>query len=262
MSEITQYPPGTFCWVELVTTDGEAAKKFYCDLLGCSYSDSPAGPDMVYTMLQRDGKNLGALCQMNQEQQAQGIPPHWNSYVAVASADETAAKAKSLGGNLIMAPFDVFDAGRMAILQDPTGAVFSVWQANAHCGATLVNEPGSFCWNELATKDTGAASEFYTKLFGWTAQEQEMGDMVYTTFMVGERMNAGMLQIAAEWGDVPPNWVVYWSVADCDASAEKAKSLGATIIAPPADIPEVGRFSVIQDAQGAVSSIIKLATPE
>ena len=148
-------------------------------------------------------------------------------------------------------------AGRMAIFQDPTGAFFCVWQAREHIGATIVNEPGAFCWNELATKDTSRAIEFYTKLFGWRANVQ---DVQYTIFMNGENMAGGMLEMKPEWGDVPPNWMVYFAVDVCDASAEKAKDLGGQILNPPTDIPEVGRFSMLQDPQGAAFSIIKLSS--
>jgi len=262
MSEIKAYAPGTFCWAELATTDGEAAKTFYGRLLGSSFHDSPAGPDKLYSMMQRDGKNLGALYQMNPQQKSQGIPPHWNSYVSVENADATTANAKSLGGTVIMDPFDVFTAGRMAIIQDPTGAIFSIWQPEEHIGAQLVNEPGAFCWNELATRDTAKAKSFYTSLFGWHADDQDMGGGVYTVFMVGDRMNGGMMEIQKEWGDVPPNWMVYWTVADCDESVKQATTLGAQIMNPPTDIPQIGRFAVVQDPQGAVFSIIKLDNPE
>ena len=154
MQESPEYAPGTFCWFELGTTDGEAAKKFYTELFDWSFDDHPMGPAMVYTMLKQDGKDVGALYQMPAEMTDQGIPPHWLSYASVTSADETAAKAKELGATLMKEPFDVMDVGRMAVIQDPTGAVFALWQAKAHTGAGVVNVPNSVCWNELATPDT------------------------------------------------------------------------------------------------------------
>lgn len=130
---------------------------------------------MVYTMLKLDGKDVGALYQMPGEMTSEGIQPHWMSYVSVLSADETAKKAKALGGTLLKEPFDVFDVGRMAVIQDPTGAVFALWQAGTHKGAGISNVPNSFCWNELATKDITKAGEFYTGLFGWGKNVQQMG---------------------------------------------------------------------------------------
>ena len=259
--EITEYTPGTFCWVELVTSDGGSAKKFYTELLGLGFNDQPVGEDAVYTMLNKDGKNVAAMYQMNEEQKSRPVYPHWNSYVSVINADETTETVKSLGGTVLMEPFDVFDAGRMAMFKDPTGASFAVWQPNQHIGAQIGNEPGTLCWNELATNDTQKAGEFYSKLFGWKNQT-DGGTPPYTMFMNGERMAAGMLEIQKEWGEVPPNWVVYFAVEDCDASAEKAKSLGGNILNPPTDIPEIGRFAVLNDAQHAAFAIIQLENPD
>lgn len=262
MSEVKEYKPGTFCWVDLSTTDTEAAKKFYGQLFGWELVDAPAGPDMVYTLAQLDGKEVAGLYQQPPEQQEQGVPPHWMSFVAVASAEEAVKKAQSLGATVIMEAMQVMEHGHMGVLQDPTGAVFGVWQPGQHIGARLVNQPGSLSWNELATKDTKKAGEFYTKLFGWSTQVQEMPQTTYTTFLNGDRMNAGMMQMTEEWGDIPPHWMPYFAVADCDASAEKAKELGGSIGVPPTDIPPVGRFSVIQDPQGAHFTIIKLNNPQ
>jgi uncharacterized protein len=259
MQEAPTYAPGTFCWVELGTTDGEAAKKFYTGLFDWDFTDNPMGPGMVYTMLKKDGKDVGALYKMGPEMQ--GIPPHWLSYVSVKNVDESTAKAKGLGGTALKDPFDVADVGRMSVIQDPTGAVFALWQAGTHSGASIVNVPDSFCWNELATPDTTKAGDFYSGLFGWGKKVQDMGEMQYTSFLNGERQAGGMYKPTPEMGEIPPNWMVYFAVADADAKAQKAKDLGATLIVPPSDIPGVGRFSVIQDPQGAVFGIIKLNAP-
>jgi predicted enzyme related to lactoylglutathione lyase len=261
MEEVKEYTPGSFCWVELGTTDAKEAKKFYADIFGWDSNDIPAGPDFVYTMLQLEGKDLAALYPLQEEQKSQGVPPHWLSYVSVSNADEVVVKAKSLGGTVLHEPADVSDAGRMAVLQDPTGATFAVWQPNKNIGAQIVNQPGSFCWNELVTGDKEKAGKFYTDLFGWNSKDQDMGVGTYTEFSNGDRPAGGMFQITKEMGNVPPHWMVYFSVEDCDKSVEKSKSLGAKIVVPPTDIPEVGRFSVLQDPQGAVFSIIKLSNP-
>ena len=262
MTEFKEYAPGTFSWVDLATTNAEAAKKFYTGLFGWSTVDIPAGETGVYTMCQLGGKEVAALYQMGPEQSAQGIPPHWMSYVSVANAAESAKKAKSLGGQLLMEPGDVMDAGRMALIQDPVGAVVALWEPRTHIGAKLANEPGTFTWNELATTDTEKSSEFYTKLFDWKTEVYEMPSGPYTTFINQDRMNAGMMKMTEEWGDAPPHWLVYFAVADCERSTEKAKELGAEILVPPMEAGEVGRFSVIQDPQGAVFSIIKMNNPE
>jgi len=259
MAERTKHEPGTFSWVELATRDGAAAKRFYTSLFGWGVDEMPVGDGTTYTMLTKNGKRVGALYQMSAQQQ--GVPPHWNSYVTVASADDSAAQAKKLGGNVMLEPFDVLDAGRMAVLSDPTGAVFSLWQPKRHIGADLVNEPGAFCWNELYTTDPNKAADFYMGLFGWTKDARHMDYGEYVIFNRGGRQMCGMMQIPKEWRPVPPHWLVYFSVDDCDASVAKATSLGAKAMMPPMDIENVGRFAMLTDPEGAGFAVIKLNAP-
>jgi predicted enzyme related to lactoylglutathione lyase len=263
MAERTEYAPNTFCWPELTTTDGAGAKKFYEEVFGWELTDNPVGPDVVYTMATLRGKNVGAMYEMNEEQRRQHLPPHWLSYVSVESVDDMLAKAKKLGGNVTVEAMDVFDVGRMAAVQDPQGAVFALWQPKAHIGAELVNEPGTFCWNELYTNDVDGSGGFYTKLFNWGSNTAEMGPgQSYTSFMNGERPAGGMIEIQKEWGEVPTNWSVYFAVDDCDKTAGKVVEMGGTIESPPMDIPEVGRFAVCCDPQGAHFAIIKMINPQ
>jgi uncharacterized protein len=262
MQETPEYKPGTFCWVELGTTNSEAAKSFYTNLFGWSYVDNPVSPDMVYTMLKLDGKDVGALYQLTPDMTAEGIPPNWLSYISVVSADEAASKVKAAGGTLMKGPFDVFTVGRMAVVQDPAGAVFAVWQAGTHQGAGIYNVPSTFCWNELGTIDTQKAGEFYSSVFGWTRNVQNFGPMEYTMFANDDRPVGGTYKITSEMGNIPPHWLVYFAVDDCDAKVEKATELGASIIKPADDIPGVGRFAILQDPQSAVFAIIKLENPQ
>jgi predicted enzyme related to lactoylglutathione lyase len=259
MAERTKHEPGTFSWVELATRDSAAAKRFYTSLFGWGVDEMPVGDGTTYTMLTKNGKRVGALYQMSAQQQ--GVPPHWNSYVTVASADDSAAQAKKLGGNVMLEPFDVLDAGRMAVVADPTGAVFSLWQPKRHIGADLVNEPGAFCWNELYTTDPNKAADFYMGLFGWTKDARHMDYGEYVIFNRGGRQMCGMMQIPKEWGPVPPHWLVYFAVDDCDASVAKATSLGAKAMMPPMDIENVGRFAMLTDPEGAGFAVIKLNAP-
>jgi predicted enzyme related to lactoylglutathione lyase len=252
MPEVTRHEPGSFCWAELATSDAEAAKKFYTRLFGWSFSDSPAGPDTVYTMLQKKGKNVGAL--YNPGPQGGGAPPHWTTYVTVASADASAKKAKDLGGKALAEPFDVMDVGCMATIQDPQGAVFCLWQPKKHIGAEVVNEPNAMCWCELDTTDLESAKRFYTGLFGWGTKVG--GD--YTEFQRDGTSIGGMMKIPKEWGPVPPSWLIYFAVEDCDQTAAKTAELGGRAVVPPTDIPNVGRFAVLSDPQGAVFAIVKL----
>jgi predicted enzyme related to lactoylglutathione lyase len=262
MQATAAYKPGTFCWIELATIDGQAAKKFYTELFGWTATDNPMGPDMVYTMLRLDDKEVGALYGMSQDMRNQGIPPNWTSYVSTANADETAAKAKELGGTIILAPFDVMTYGRMAVIKDPTGAVFATWQSGTHKGAAIFNVPGSLCWNELMTTDTAKDGEFYAGLFGWTKETMNMGPIEYTMFSNEGRGAGGMLKITPEMGPIPPNWLAYFAVDDCDAKVQKATELGAKVMKPADDIPGIGRFAILTDPQGAAFAVIKLDNAE
>ena len=259
MKEVQEHAPGTFCWVELGTTNSEAAKRFYNSLFGWSIEDLPDSSGMVYTLLQVEKSDIAALYQMSAEQQSQGISPNWLSYVSVKSADEAAARAKELGGKVMMGPADVPGAGRLAVMSDPQGALFAVWQPGHHIGARIVNEPRTLCWNELVTFDEQAAIEFYTSLFGWKAQALPMESMSYTVFQNGERPAGGCMKITPSMGPVPPHWLVYFAVEGCDEMVEKAKSAGGTVLVQPTDIPRIGRFSVLQDPQGAAFAVIRLS---
>jgi len=253
MPEVTRHEPGSFSWAELATTDADAAKQFYASLFGWTFMDSPAGPDMVYTMLKKRDKSVGALFKMGPQQQ--GMPPHWTTYVTVASADNSAKKAKALGGKVLAEAFDVMDVGRMATVQDREGATLCLWEPRKHIGVEIVNEPNVMCWCELDTTDTQSAGTFYTGLFGWGTKVG--GD--YTEFQRNGTSIGGMMKIPKEWGNVPPNWLIYFAVEDCDATAKTAGERGGHAIVPPTTIENVGRFAVIADPQGAVFAIIKLA---
>ena len=250
-----KHAPGNFCWIELMTTDGPGAKKFYSELFGWEGNDNPIGPDMVYTIYTLNGKAVGASYQKGEEMKH--IPTNWASYVAVTSADETAAKAKSLGANVVQEPFDAMEHGRMAVIADPTGAHFCIWQAKAHPGLGIKGELNSLCWNELLTNDTAKAIDFYTRLFGWNTKT-DTGATPYTEIINGEEHIGGIMQIQPQMGPMPPNWGIYIAVADCDGTVAKATSLGARTYVPPTDIPNVGRFAVLADPQGAVFNVIKL----
>jgi predicted enzyme related to lactoylglutathione lyase len=249
------YAPGTFCWADLGTPDAAAAIRFYTTLFGWTAEDRPMGPDASYTMLHADGRSVAALYRQEAPQHG---PPHWLSYISVASASYAAARAKALGGTLLMEPFDVLDVGRMAMVQDPAGAVVALWEPRRHAGAGVAGEPSSICWNELATTDTARAGAFYTGLLGWAADAQPMGGTEYTLFSAEGAPRGGMMAIAASGCPVPPHWLVYFAVTDCEGTTTLAQSLGGAVRLPPTDVPGVGRFAVLADPQGAVFAAIKL----
>jgi hypothetical protein len=258
MTVMETYAPGTFCWADLGTPDADAAKRFYTGLFGWEFEDRPSGPDTTYTMFTLEGRSIAALYQQDPQPQATGAPPHWLSYICVESAEDIARRTSGLGGTVLVEAFDVLDVGRMAVIQDPTAAVVALWEPKRHVGAGVVGEPGSMCWNELATTDAARAGGFFGELLGWSRETRQMGSTAYTMFARDDGPVGGMIEIGPDWGPVPPHWLVYFAVADCDASTERARGLGATVKVPPSDIPGVGRFSMLADPQGAGLAIIRL----
>jgi uncharacterized protein len=242
MGTRTEHAPGTFSWVDLTTKDAAGAKDFYGRLLGWEFDDNEIPGGGVYSMCSVGGENVAAIAPATES-----FPPHWNSYVTVASADEAAAKVKELGGDAIEEPFDVMEAGRMALLQDSTGAALCVWEPREAIGATRVNDPGCLTWNELHTPDPARALEFYTGLFGWGTEEMRGGDgPAYTIVKVGERTNGGVM--AAQQGE-PPNWLPYFTVESRDRTASVATELGGREF-HRMDM-EQGRIAIFADPQAA-----------
>src|SRR5437764_2200536 len=170
MGERTSYTPGTFCWTDLATPDPDAAKSFYGQLFGWQADDQPMGEGLYYSMMKLGGRDVAAISPQPQQQRDAGAPPVWNSYITVESADDALARAGELGATVHAQAFDVFDVGRMGVVQDPQGAFFLTWQPKSHIGASLVNGPGALSWNELATTDVDASAAFYGQLFGWTTE--------------------------------------------------------------------------------------------
>jgi uncharacterized protein len=252
MAERTKYAPGTFCWTDLSTTDQDAAKQFYSQLFGWEVVDNPVGEGMVYSMMQIDGKPVAAVAGQPQQQRDAGVPPLWNSYINVDSASDAADRAQKLGATVHAPAFDVMDVGRMAVIQDPQGAFFMVWEPKLHIGASLVNTPGSLSWNELASVDPEASADFYRELFGWKIEPFEGMQMTYLGIQNSEGHSNGGIRSAME--NEPTYWLVYFGTADADADTAKVGELGGTVLAPPTDIG-VGKIAVVQDPQGAVFAL-------
>jgi predicted enzyme related to lactoylglutathione lyase len=254
MPNIDHHPPGTFTWIELATTDQNSAKGFYSSLFGWAIHDTPIGPNEQYTIFRIDGREAAAGYTMRPDEQMMGVPPHWNLYIAVASADESAKQASELGGKVVMPAFDVMDAGRMAVIQDPTGAMFCLWQANRNPGIGVTGVEGTLCWADLNTKDPERAKQFYEGLFGWkiSAGQDNTG---YLHLQNGEEYIGGIPPASQFDPKMPPHWMIYFFVADIDAATKKAEGLGASIHMPPMTIEKVGRMSVVADPQGAVFAL-------
>jgi predicted enzyme related to lactoylglutathione lyase len=245
VAERTEYTPGTFCWADVGGADPDAQQRFYERLLGWTAELTPGG----YWMMTLGGKNVAGMFEPPEEGS-----PGWISYVSVESADDTTARARELGATALIEPRDVgvpgVDVGRMALLADPQGAAFALWQPGLHIGAQLVNEVGAMVWNQLATTDVEAAMAFYGELFGWTTEPFEDATQAYWNIRNSAGwLNGGVMPLPAE--DVPPHWQVSFSVRDIQDIVRLAQELGGAVLLPPTSTA-VGDIAVLRDPAGAL----------
>lgn len=248
----TARKPGEPTWIDLVTPDLEGAKRFYHDLFGWEYVDT--GEDFGhYNMAHLQGRNAAG---MNALQPGQEMPSVWTIYFSTDDADADAARVTALGGQVYFAPMTVGDSGRMVVCADPTGAAFGLWQADQHIGAAVENEHGGIAWCEVNTPDMNAARDFYTELFGLTAQKME--GMEYYMLQHGDEMLCGIMQMDEQWEGIPPHWMGYFGVDNTDAALEKVVAGGGKVLVPAFDMA-YGRMAVIADPYGAAISIVQLA---
>lgn len=255
MSERTSYTPGTPCWVDLTTPDVEAAAEFYGALFGWEVPELPDSAEMGgYRRAKKGGRDVAGVYPLMQE----GQPSFWGTHIAVEDAEATAAAVQEAGGTMMAEPMDVAGYGHLAVFSDPTGAVFGIWQPGTFAGAELVNEPGTFGWNELGTRDPAKAKEFYGAVFGWGGEDEESErGGTYTVWKVGDAMVGGMLDIAGMLPDeIPAHWLVYFTVEDTDAAIAKVEAGGGDVRFGPMDVP-VGRFAVLADPFGAVFAVMQ-----
>ena len=259
MAHFEKHAPGSFCWFELATTDQNAAKKFYTSLFGWSADDSPMGPDDFYSMFKLDGREAAAAYTMRKEQRAQGVPPHWMLYISVAEADQAVTRAAHMGATVLAPAFDVMDIGRMAVIQDPTGAIFSLWQPKKHQGVTIGGVDNTVCWADLSTPDPERAGKFYSGLFGWELAKDLKDTSGYLHIKNGENFIGGIPPAEHRNPNAPPHWLLYFQVADAKAATDKAAKLGARVLMPLMTLDKVGTWSIIADPQGAVFALFKSA---
>jgi predicted enzyme related to lactoylglutathione lyase len=258
MATDTTLSAGDFCWIELTADNIERASQFYVALFDWGSEHVPCGTEEPYHMYKIGDTAIGGGFQINSEMKAKQVPQHWKSYVLVANIDESLKTAKSLGATVYKDVSEVMNVGKMAVIADPTGAVFSLWQTLQRSeGSPLPSETfGNVGWHELVTTDTEAAGKFYTELFKWTQETQKMPEgHTYTTFKNGEKFVGGMMKPDKE-DTLGQRWNVYFSVSDLDESIAKAKKLGGTLCYEPITI-DVGRFTMIRDPEGIFFSIIQ-----
>lgn len=261
MARFTSHPPGTPCWVDLMSPDVDASKEFYEAVFDWDCEDQFDGDDRVYTLFRVDGLNVAGLG--GQPPGTEDMPPVWNTYVAVADCAATAEVVEAAGGSVVMAPMRVMTAGEMAIFADPGGAVFSVWKAGEHTGVEIGNEPNTYSWNELMTRDVDAAKAFYAAVFGWTYDEMDMGPAgTYSVIEGGEHNGlGGLMAMPSDMPDMVPNhWAVYFTVADLDATLEKVTGNGGQIVVPATPIPGVGTMAHVHDPAGGSFALLQPAS--
>ncbi|HEV7979162.1 VOC family protein [Amycolatopsis sp.] len=247
------WPDGTPCWVDLVVPDRKRALAFYGALFGWDYEEGTEETGF-YTLAKHDGRNLAGLMQVMPGQES--MPAVWTTYLAVSDVDKTAEAIAEAGGTIASAPMDVMDLGRMAIAEDPGGAVFGIWQAGTHTGFQLANAPGAVTWNEGMSRDFAGAKAFYGKVFGYELDDLSAPGFDYATIAVGGNVVGGVGALSDEIpAEVPPHWATYFSVTDTDAAVAKVVELGGTVIMPAVDSPH-GRVAAVADDQGAPFRVI------
>jgi predicted enzyme related to lactoylglutathione lyase len=246
---------GRFVWHELHTTDRPKAQKFYSALIGWETKEVPMGPGEPYTLCLLDGKDHAGI---TKSMAPAHVPPHWVPYIAVDSVDASAARAKELGGRVLMEPTDIPEVGRFAAIADPQGAAFALFTSAKAYPAEPERPPVSaFCWEELMSSDPEAAAKFYAGLFGYTVDSTDMGPIgTYRILKTGDRMRAGIMKLPPQ-GPQQSHWLEYIAVKDVDASTRNAREIGAKTLVEPTDIPKIGRFSVIADPTGAAIALFK-----
>ena len=251
MPDRDSYAPGTPSWVDIGSTDLDKTHAFYTGLFGWQRQDAgpPEQTGGYGFYMQRDRMVAGYG-----PSQTEGV--WWSLYIDVVDADATAGLVAANGGAEVVGPMDVMAAGRMAIFTDPQGAVFSVWQAGEHHGCQIANEPGAFSWNELLTTDIKAASAFYEPVLGWGQKNGPDADY-YEWTVGGEVVCGGMNKPPQMPAEVPPHWNIYFGSADVDAAVTQVDKLGGVVLAPPFDVPDVGRMATVAGPLGETFSLFQ-----
>lgn len=248
----TRFVPGSPNWIDLGTPDVDAAATFYGGVFGWTHQS--AGPEAGgYGMFHHDGKMVAGIGPLQQDQG----PTAWNVYFQTPDANATADAVRAGGGTVLAEPMDVFDLGRMAVFTDPAGASFAIWQPGKHKGLEAASEGDTLCWTELNTPDPAAGTAFYTKVFGWQTTSMPMpgggGDytMIHPAGGTPDDMFGG---IAAHSGNA--HWLLYFDVANCDATVAKSRDLGGAVTTAPVDLEGVGRIAVVSDPAGATFALL------
>ncbi len=242
------HPHNTFCFAELNTHDVDQARRFYAGIFG--WTTAPLAGDGAYLMFQSEGRDVAGL------RHGKGAT-RWIPYLSVQDADGTTMRARELRASVIAPPFEMDGVARKAVIHDPAGGVVGLWEARGHAGAAVLDAPASMWWAELLTRDFQGAKNFYSALLGWKPIDTLKYGIRYSVFKLGEEAVAGLLPIGADWGPVSPYWQILFAVEQCDATVEKARAAGGSLVFGPNDIPNSGRAAVITDPAGAIFVVMQ-----
>jgi len=258
MPHFREHAPGTFCWVELETTDLDAAKSFYQTLFGWNVVDQPMGPAGVYTIFQLNLEDAAAAYQQPEQERERGVRSHWNLYISVKDVGAAAARSVELGAKLLAGPLEAGQNGRLAILLDPTGATFYLWQGLKTAGLGVMNENNSFWWADLHTADRAGGKRFYEALLGWSvAPGAGKDESTYLHIQAGGKFMGGILPDSHRVAKAPPHWMPYFKVADLDATLKQAEALGAQVFMPPMNVGGALRIAMLRDPQLAAFALFE-----
>lgn len=258
MPDVSSFPLGAPCWIDLMSSDVAGAKRFYGSLFGWEFVDG--GPEYGgYLTITSRGRDVGGL--MAQEEGSE-IPDSWSVYLCVTDSSAVASRVEGQGGAVVVQPMTVPDMGTMAFYMDTSGAGIGSWQPGSYPGYAVVDEPGAPGWHELVTNDYGKAVDFYTAAFGWRTTDMAEPGFRYTRLVVDGRPYAGIMDGAGLLpDDVPSYWRTYFGVTDVDAAVEQATTLGGAVLEPPTDSP-YGRMALLADPSGAVFMVYRVGNPD
>lgn len=255
MTIVKQHAPGSVSWVDLMTPDPEGARKFYEDLFGWSFKIG-AKESNSYTMCCVGSNEVAGMAAQPPGTKQRSA---WTVYFASDDIEASAKKIRRLGGQVVTGPLDVMAEGRMLVAADASGAVFGVWQAGRHPGATRIDEPGAMAWREVNVRDPRIARSFYTQLFGLEAREMPIPDMNYLTLHLGEQTVGGILRMGEQWpAEIPAHWMTYFAVDDIEVALKRVAAGGGQLHVSPFDTV-YGRLAVVTDPWNAAFAVLKMA---
>ena len=251
-----EHPNGTPAWIDLITTDRPAAQAFYGAVFDWTFEEQIVDNAVVYVIARHNQREVAGIAARTAQETAVGIPSAWNLFFATDDIAKTCAHAISLGATLHTAPFGNPAVGKLAVLADPTGALFCLWQGNAHLGMTTMDMANTFTWCECLTRDPHRATTFYEDLFGWKTEVSRESDLEYALCRRDGQTIAGIMEMPAGLEGVPANWMVYFATPNCEATLERIEEHGGSRLAEPMEVG-TGRFAVAADPDEAVFGIIE-----